>query len=262
MFESLPPSSREEAQGDPFFSLREGMPRRTFLAASGAVLAKMADALRAVDQPKQSRSQISSVQHLPSPGDDIESIFRYLETAEDIQAFLEKMTSMEESVSVIKFLLHYRESPEEFQKNGWKGLCNVFGEFGSEWMERRGGIAHVVTVCHRDLTSFRSFLASLLKIGDVCRRNHQFAVSRMHSGPLFIVDNQWVGFWKGTLREYILRRYPERVLIPYGGIMRWHRVRDNLFAKACQHLLSENIEEEDMEACDLPRRDAAPMPVA
>ena len=216
------------------------------LLAIGSLLAvETTDAIQPVKQPLRIEPRSASAfhpggtRHPVSPDEDIHSIMHGLETVEDLEKFLHEHTIHKNEDVDAGFFETYRQDPEDFQAQGWKGPCNNFAEFTAHWAYCHGGTPYIVSLCPKGVVP---------KCTDSW---HQVTVCKMEDGRLLIFNNEIITWWNGTLDDYIEKKFPTFDVFPFGGVIEWKLAQNNFRAKAAQHFVPNETE---MKESSLPFR--------
>jgi len=204
-----------------------------------------ATALRPAPQPEQISAYTAPLttgdeENLLSPTGNVDALIRNLRTTKDLEIFLEKNTTYKQSPFSPNFINTYRESPTQFQKNGWEGSCSHFAEFNATWAYVHGGKPYMVTLCPRGLIEKKSDLW------------HQVVVCKHHNGQFVVFRNQNVELISGPLTAYLSKEYPTMELMPFGSIIPWRARKDDWRAKAGEHIFLSSVNPETMETGNLP----------
>ena len=167
--------------------------------------------------PQYSSSGYGSTEELPTPDEHIESIFMKLPTPERYAKFLKKYVKYDGSRSHPITTFHM--SPEEFQEEGFHGVCNNMARLYCECMERHGCSAYYVNLIPRNVLETRP------------STSHQISFIRTDENTLWICDNLECFVWQSTIENYISERHPHMRLAPW-GIARYRRPKENFVSRA------------------------------
>ena len=173
--------------------------------------------------PRYSSSGYLNIEELPAPDEDIESIFMKLPTPQQYAKFLKKNVKYDSSRS--HPIMTFHMSPEEFQAEGFKGVCNNMARLYCECMERHGYSAYYANLIPQNILHTRP------------STSHQIGFIRTDENTYWICDNLECFAWRGSIEDYVTERHPHMRFAPW-GIARFRRPKENFVSRTLIQLRS------------------------